>query len=70
MSFDVIRGELDKLEREMREDAVELEAYQMAGMEDTALRDEVGMLREFIEDVRRGIRTLDEYDTICGPVYR
>jgi hypothetical protein len=44
--------------------------YMDVGGESTRLQDEIATLREFIEDVRLGIRDLDEYEAICGQVYR
>lgn len=72
-----LEREVEELGRELAEaraDASEaldaLEGYQIAGLEDDALNDEVKGLREFFEDVQRGIRDLSEYDDVCGEVYR
>jgi hypothetical protein len=34
------------------------------------LTDEIETLREFIEDLRLGIRSLDEYEAVCCPMRR
>jgi hypothetical protein len=42
-------------------------AYEIAGLLDDPAVGEARTLREFIEDLRLGIRDLSEYEDICGP---
>jgi hypothetical protein len=51
--------------RELAEHVDKLEdAFQRGGWRDDESR-EVALLREFIADVRLGIRDLDEYEEVC-----
>lgn len=45
----------------------ELADWEEAGVEDVSVADEIKTLRDFIADVRRGIRELAEYENVCGP---
>lgn len=45
------------------------EAYMDLEVDLDWLRAEIRTLREFIADVRLGIRDLDEYEAICNPGY-
>jgi hypothetical protein len=58
-----------KLEKRTEEAEGSAETYFMASQDDERLTREIKLLREFIADVRLGIRDLSEYDAICNPVY-
>lgn len=47
----------------------ELEGHQRMFSDEERAKAEVKLLREFIADVRLGIRDLDEYEAICGAVW-
>lgn len=57
-----LEGSRDEAERSA-------ETYLMATQDDEYLRREITTLRDFIADVRFGVRDLDEYEAICGTVY-
>jgi hypothetical protein len=67
-----LQAEIVRLESEKDAAIAELERYQAAEMfgdpQRAGLAAEADLLRSFIADVRLGIRSLDEYEAICGPL--
>ena len=71
-----LKAEIEKLEAELTDAELErdqarqeLEGYQVALGDDEYLHREIKCLRDFIADVRLGIRDLSEYNAIFNPVY-
>ena len=62
-------GELNRanetLAHELQEARYELEGYQLAIRDDEWMKHEIDALREFIADLRLGIRDLSEYEEVC-----
>jgi hypothetical protein len=69
MSLQDLKDEIAELKVELASANYELETYERVIGDDTVLHDEIKLLREFIEDVRLGIRDLDEYGAVCNPAY-
>jgi predicted RNase H-like nuclease (RuvC/YqgF family) len=61
-----LEAENEALTAELEETRGTLEHYERAIQDDAALEFEIRGLREFIEDVRLGIRDLDEYERVCS----
>lgn len=55
----------DTLATELNKTRLELEGYQIAGLNDQWMIQQLDTLREFIADVRLGIRDLSEYEEVC-----
>lgn len=62
-----LKRQLGALEAECGALSDELEYERVLGAPNYP-KDEIKVLREFIEDVRLGIRGLDEYEMICDPI--
>lgn len=57
---------IDALEVDLRDVEEQLEHYERAAADDEGLKRRIHLLEEFIADVRRGIRDLDEYDAVAA----
>jgi hypothetical protein len=63
---DELREQLERDAHTEQELRIELEGYQIALSDDECLKCEIKTLRDFIADVRLGLRDLSEYEDICG----
>jgi hypothetical protein len=64
-----LRHQRDEARRQCEQTEQAWENYLLTARHD-GLTDEIETLREFIEDLRLGIRSLDEYETVCCPMHR